>query len=301
MMNQRERLTKCPLCKSGLFLNLHEITDYAISKEKFLLCQCSKCDLIFTNPRPQQVFIQDYYESEDYISHQNKTNNLTNLLYKLVRIFTIRQKVAWLNSFNVAKGNLLDIGCGTGYFLKAAKKSGWKVTGIEPNKTARKTAKEKGLKVITDLDKINDKKLYHCISLFHVLEHVHELRKTIKKLIHLLEENGTIMIAVPNHRSLDAQHYKEHWAAWDVPRHLYHFNHKSMAYLANEFKLHIDQILPMKFDSYYVSLLSEKYQNPDQSFLKQLQNGFINGMKSNKWAKNHNNNYSSLLFILKKS
>lgn len=266
-----------------------------------MLCQCSKCELIFTNPRPEQIDIQSYYESEDYISHQNKSNNLTNLLYKTVRFYTIRQKVNWLNTYNENKGSLLDIGCGTGYFLKAAQKSEWKVTGVEPNKTARNLAKDKGLKVYNKLEKIDDKKSYNCISLFHVLEHVHELRKTIKKLLQHLDDNGALMIAVPNYSSLDAQHYAEYWAAWDVPRHLYHFNQSSMEYLATEFKLKIEDILPMKFDSYYVSLLSEKYSNPDQPFIKQLINGFNKGMESNKWAKENNNNFSSLLFILKKS
>ena len=300
-MDQRERLTKCPLCKSGLFLNLKEITDYAVSKEKFTLCQCSKCELIFTNPRPDQINIQSYYESENYISHQNKSNNLTNLLYKIVRFYTIRQKVNWLNSYNQYKGNLLDMGCGTGYFLNAAKKNGWKVTGVETNKTARKIAKDKGLKVFTEIEKIDNKKIFNCISLFHVLEHVHELRKTLKKIIQRLDENGVLMIAVPNISSLDAQYYGENWAAWDVPRHLYHFDKSSMQYLANDFKLRIVKVIPMKFDSYYVSLLSEKYINPQQSFVKELTKGLQKGLESNKWAKQNDNNYSSLLFILKKS
>lgn len=300
-MDQRERLTKCPLCKSGLFLNLKEVTDHSVSKEKFTLCKCSKCELIFTNPRPDQINIQSYYESELYISHQNKSNNLTNLLYKIVRFYTIRQKVNWLNSYNQYKGNLLDMGCGTGYFLNAAKKNGWKVTGVETNKTARKIAKDKGLKVFTEIEKIDNKKIFNCISLFHVLEHVHELRKTLKKIIQRLDENGVLMIAVPNISSLDAQYYGENWAAWDVPRHLYHFDKSSMQYLANDFKLRIVKVIPMKFDSYYVSLLSEKYINPQQSFVKELTKGLQKGLESNKWAKQNDNNYSSLLFILKKS
>lgn len=300
-MQHKERLTKCPLCKSGLFLNLTDITDHSISKEKFRLCQCSNCELIFTNPRPDQNHIQSYYESNDYISHQDKTNNLTGLIYKSVRLYTIRQKVKWLNKYSEQKGNLLDIGCGTGYFLNAAKNNGWTVTGIEPNKTARTIAKNKGLKVYSDIDKLNSDQLYTCISLFHVLEHVHQLRKTIKKLIYLLDENGCLIIAVPNHNSSDALLYGEYWAGWDVPRHLYHFNQNSIDYLAKEFNLRIEKILPMKFDSYYVSLLSEKYLRPQQSFLSQLIKGFKNGLQSNKWAKENNNNYSSLLFILKKS
>ncbi|EKB49211.1 bifunctional 3-demethylubiquinone-9 3-methyltransferase/ 2-octaprenyl-6-hydroxy phenol methylase [Cecembia lonarensis LW9] len=295
-----ERLNKCPLCKSGLFLNLQEVVDHSISGEKFMLCQCSNCQLIFTNPRPDIEHIAQYYQSTDYISHQDQSNNLTNFIYKQVRKITIKQKVSWLNQYNEKKGNLLDIGCGTGYFLEAAAKNGWSVSGIEPDQTARKLAKNKKIKVKKSISELFKKDQYQCISLYHVLEHIHELRKTGKQLSKMLKNGGTLMIAVPNINSYDAKYYGPYWAGLDVPRHLYHFTPETIQQFAELVGLKIQAIIPMKFDSYYVSLLSEKYQKVKSNIIQQYSHGLITGLKSNLWAKNNQDNYSSILFILKK-
>lgn len=299
-MEYSQRLKKCPLCKSGHFLNFKEVLDYTVSKEKFNLCQCTDCKLIFTNPRPTKDSIYIYYQSENYISHQDKANNFTNILYKIVRRITTRHKLNWLEDYNKEKNNLLDIGCGTGYFLKKAKDKDWKVTGIEPNATARKTAKRKNINVYSNLKKINPTEKFQAITLFHVLEHIHNLRKTGKKLVELLKDDGTLYIAVPNFDSKDSKIYREKWAGLDVPRHLYHFTPETMGIFADQIGMRITDKKPMKFDSYYVSLLSEKYKNPKSSSIKQLINGFINGFISNKFARNNRFNYSSILFILKK-
>lgn len=296
----RERLTKCPLCKSGLFLNHTEIKDYAVSQEKFLLCHCSSCKLIFTNPRPEEIDIGRYYDFKGYISHQDKSNNLTNFLYKWVRKITLKTKISWIEERGKSKGRLLDYGCGTGYFLKEAQDSGWEITGVEPNQNARKLAKNFGLSIFKKIDDIEDKIKFDAITLFHVLEHVHELRKTSKKLIKRLKKNGFLYIAVPNYDSYDSHHYKTKWASLDVPRHLYHFTQESIQHFAKEMNLEIIDQKPMVFDSYYVSLLSENYSNTKASKLKNLVKAFSIGWKSNRWAKENNGKYSSILFILKK-
>lgn len=297
-MDNLERLNKCPLCKSGLFLNLKEITDHAISREQFLLCKCSQCQLVFTNPRPAKESINKYYQSEDYISHRDQSNNLTNFLYKNVRKYTIRQKLGWLKENNLKKGNLLDIGCGTGYFLQAAAKDGWKAIGLEPDNTARNRALQKRLPIVSDISELPKKKLYQCITMFHVLEHIHQLRKTGKKLYEILKSDGTLFIAVPNYNSYDSQYYAEYWAGLDVPRHLYHFTQETIHFFANAHNFKVTNTIPMKFDSYYVSMLSEQYKN--NPLWKRYWKGVTMGIQSNKWAKNNENNYSSLLFILKK-
>uniref|UniRef100_UPI0035941213 class I SAM-dependent methyltransferase n=1 Tax=Aquiflexum sp. TaxID=1872584 RepID=UPI0035941213 len=201
---------------------------------------------------------------------------------------------------NPAKGKLLDIGCGTGYFIKAASNQKWRVTGIEPNPIAREISIKKNIKVFESIDQIRKDKKFDVITLFHVLEHIHELRKTGKKLVKHLKNYGNLIIAVPNHNSFDANLYGTNWAAYDVPRHLYHFDLKSMQRFADEIEMKIVETKPMKFDSYYVSLLSEKYNNPNGPTIGHLLNAFKKGYSSNKWAKNNENNYSSLLFILKK-
>jgi len=292
-----ERLTKCPLCKSGHFNNYLVVKDHSVTKESFTLCKCEKCSFIFTNPRPDRKNIDRYYQSENYVSHSNKGNNIVNILYKIVRTYTLGEKVGWINKYVKNKGRLLDYGCGTGYFLQRANKNGWETIGVEPNNQAAEIAlKNDQLKIYRTIDQLKEENKFDAITLFHVLEHVHELTSTLNILLEKLKKRGTIFIAVPNNNSLDSKIYKEDWAALDVPRHLYHFNQDTMSKLAEEFDLRVVNAVPMKFDSYYVSILSDKITNSGNNIIKSL----INGFKSNKYAKINNNNYSSLLFILRK-
>jgi len=292
-----ERLTNCPLCKSRHFLNHLVVKDHANTQESFTICRCTNCQLWFTNPRPTVGEISRYYDAEQYISHKNKSNTPINFLYKLVRKITIRKKLNWLTKRNKEPGRLLDFGCGTGHLLYAAKKNGWYVSGVEPNSEARNYANDKHhLTIYQNLSDLKKEKKYDAITLFHVLEHVHDLKSTIKQLLELLKKRGTLYIAVPNRDSPDYQHYKENWAALDVPRHLYHFNRQSMQYLAEKYSLKIIEEKPMIFDTYYVSLLSEKYKSTNNSFISSISKGIT----FNKIAANSQNNYSSILFILKK-
>ncbi len=295
-----ERLTKCPLCKSGLFLNHQLVEDHSVSGEKFILCQCKNCSLIFTNPRPDENSIMKYYDSEDYISHQDNSNTLINVIYKTVRKYTLKSKISWINEHTNIPGRILDYGCGTGYFLQAAKKKGWSCFGIEPNQIARQKARDFGLTVFENINQIKKEKKFDAITLFHVLEHIHSLTKTLQNIIKQLKNSGTLFLAVPNVESFDATFYKEEWAGLDVPRHLYHFTQTSMHILAEEMSLKIIDQKPMVFDSYYVSMLSEKYKNKESNKLISLLYAISTGLKSNKWARNNKKNYSSILFILKK-
>ncbi|MCH7401683.1 class I SAM-dependent methyltransferase [Belliella kenyensis] len=292
-----QELTKCPLCLSGHFHAFKSIKDHAVSKENFTLCRCNNCKLIFTNPRPTQNDIGKYYQFDNYVSHQDKGNNLINLLYKQVRKITLKTKIAWIKEYASTKGTLLDYGCGTGYFLREAKENTWHVTGIEPNQDARTIAQKFDINVYESLENLADNQNFDVITLFHVLEHIHDLNATIENICKKLKQNGVIFIAVPNHQSYDAKIYQDDWAAWDVPRHLYHFDQESMQHFASLHQLEIIGHKPMLFDSYYVSLLSSSYK-AKHKLLAPI-NALLNGWKSNAKAKSNNNN-SSILFILKK-
>lgn len=294
-----ERLGKCPLCKSGRFLNYAEITDHAVSKESFILCKCSNCQLLFTNPRPGQTEIAPYYNFPEYFSHEDKAKNLTQWIYQKVRNYSISKKVKLIQKFT-KKGKILDYGCGTGEFLKAAKKQGWKIAGVEPNEKARNQANLKlKNKVQTSVEDVKKESSFDIITLFHVLEHIHDLRKTCKKIINLLKSDGYLIIAVPNHESLDSKKYGKFWAGWDVPRHLYHFNSEAMENFKNEFGLELITTKPMRFDSYYVSLLSEGYMNKDSSLLSRYIRALLTGFKSNRSASSPGQ-YSSNIFVFQK-
>lgn len=295
-----ERLLKCPLCKSGLFLNHSEITDHAVSKKKFIICNCSNCGLGFTNPRPSMEKIGPYYDFPEYYSHEEKAKNLIQRIYQTIRNYAVKQKVKLFLDL-LPNGRILDYGCGTGNVLEAMKKEGWNVTGIEPNNKARKIANKKLKNQVFDsIESLENAGKYDIISLFHVLEHIHELRKTTKSILQLLKKSGYLIIAVPNRTSWDAIHYKENWAAWDVPRHLYHFDSTSIKYFAEQYELELIETKPMYFDSFYVSMLSEKYKNPKQNILSIYLKAIISGVKSNQFAKKHTGNYSSNLYLFKK-
>ena len=287
-----EKLEVCPVCKNTNFNNFLICKDHSVSGESFALNQCTKCSLIFTNPRPGQQSLGKYYESEQYISHSNKSNSVVNFIYKQVRNYTIRQKIKLIRKYTRGT-SLLDFGCGTGEFLAQCTKSGFKTFGYEPNENASNQATSKGLSIIQNLKDLNQK--MDAITAWHVVEHVPTLRDTIKDLKKKLSKDGILFIAVPNVDSFDARHYKEYWAAYDVPRHLYHFSQNSFGKLIAKCKLHLVDTIPMKFDSYYVSLLSEKYLDGKNDFISALRIGYQSNYQAQK-----NREYSSLIYVLKK-
>lgn len=293
-----ENLSECPICNKSKITNFIICKDYTVSGESFAIAECIHCNFKFTSPRPTEEYIGKYYESENYISHSNSNKGIINSLYKLVRNYTLYDKHSIITGLKPNKGNLLDYGCGTGNFLSYCKKKGWTTYGIEPNKTAKNLAEKNNLLIYDSLDelKLQVKEKFEIITLWHVLEHLYDPFDTIKQLKRLLNKDGFFLIAVPNNDSYDALWYKEFWAAYDVPRHLLHFNQKNFKEFIVKSKLKIEKIIPMKFDAYYVSLMSEKNKSGSNNILKAL----LLGRKSNKMAERNNLNYSSLIYVVKK-
>jgi 2-polyprenyl-3-methyl-5-hydroxy-6-metoxy-1,4-benzoquinol methylase len=295
-----EVLTGCPLCGAGQFKEFLHSCDYSITQEDFTIVQCTHCGLKFTNPRPNDAEIGRYYESEDYISHSNTSNGLVNTAYQAVRTYTIRQKT---HLYHKLAGNqpktVLDYGCGTGELLKSLKNSGWDTLGIEPGDKPREFAiRENKLHVKTpDALPAIETGAMTIISMWHVLEHVHRLNETVAELKRILSENGTLIVAVPNSDSYDSRHYKQFWAAYDLPRHLYHFNKTTITELFKRHNMLVEQVKPMIFDSFYVSMLSEKYSTGKTNYFSALKTG----LKTNFHGKSKIENYSSLIFMIKKS
>ena len=266
--------------------------DYSISQEDFQLLLNEELDMLVTSPQPENL--EKYYKSETYISHTDSKKTLIDKLYQIVKRYSLKKKVSLLNSFLTSEKTLLDIGAGTGDFLVAAKKQDWKAQGIEPNSFARNKANEKGVVLFTDLKEVANKK-FDVITLWHVLEHLPDLENQIKTIVSLLKEKGTLVIAVPNFKSYDANYYGNFWAAFDVPRHLWHFSRNSIERIFANHKMQLLKTKPMLFDSFYVSLLSEKYKSGKQNFIR----AFWIGLKSNIRA-NRSKEYASHIYILKK-
>ncbi|WP_394801756.1 MULTISPECIES: class I SAM-dependent methyltransferase [Tenacibaculum] len=265
--------------------------DYSVSKEVFELEKNEEFDMLVTIPVPKNL--SSYYESENYISHTDGKKGVFEKVYQLVKNYTLKRKLKLINSFNSEEKTILDIGAGTGDFLATCKNDNWQVLGIEPNKKAREIAASKNITLQENISIVENKK-FDVITLWHVLEHVENLEEYIQQLKALLKENGTLIIAVPNYKSYDANHYKKYWAAFDVPRHLWHFSQTSISKLFSKENITIVKTLPMKFDSYYVSLLSERYKNGKMNPFKAFWIGFTSNRKAKK-----TNEYSSLIYVLK--
>lgn len=278
--------------KKSVYLALK---DYSVSGENFELMYNSELDMLETFPKPLLEKLPSYYESEDYISHTDSKKSLVDKVYQLVKGYALKNKLKLINSFQTIEKNVLDVGCGTGDFLLTCKNNNWNVVGVEPNKKAKKIAEQK-LHDKTIFENINQLqgKQFDIITLWHVLEHVPDLNEYISKLKALLKPNGVLVIAVPNYKSFDASYYKNFWAAFDVPRHFWHFSQKSISVLFSKVGLKVENVLPMYFDSFYVSLLSEKYKTGTSNFIK----AFYVGLRSNLKAI-QSKEYSSLIYILK--
>ncbi len=292
-----EKINQCPLCSKTKFSLYTTAIDYSNSKEPFAIEQCDHCTFLLTNPRPTETESSQYYEAENYVSHSGSNKGLINQIYLIVRSFTLKNKVKFLKRF--AKGNqLLDVGCGTGDFLYAAKQQGFQVKGIETSPKAKTIAQQKGLEIMDDQQLFAlEPKQFDALTLWHVLEHIHQLNDNLKQFNTLLKPKGVAIIAVPNPQSTDATHYQNQWAALDVPRHLYHFTPKTIEQLMTKhhFKLIHKQLMP--FDAFYVSLLSEKYK-PNNRF--ETLKGFWNGLVALLWATKNVDKASSIMYVFEK-
>lgn len=291
-----EKLIACPVCDGADFEPFLTTRDHFLTGEDFSIARCINCHFLVTHPRPAEDALSSYYHSEKYISHSNTDKGLVNRLYKIVRNHSLDKKVKLLKKFKPS-GKVLDIGCGTGHYLDRLAKHGFELSGVEPEPAAREFAiREFKLKVWPDLFELNgDKGEYDAITLWHVLEHVYHLNNYMSEIKRLLSADGILIIAVPNPESYDAMVYEKHWAAYDLPRHLYHFTRETMNAFAAKHQFELVDIDPMKFDAYYVSMLSEKYKKGKNDYPA----AFLTGLKSNFRAKRSNSNYSSLIYILK--
>lgn len=269
------------------------VTDFSVSKEVFELRYNDDIKALETFPRP--VDIDKYYQSDDYISHTDNNSGLVNKVYQSVKQYMLSRKVRLLFQYKRKLRSVLDIGAGTGDFVKLLKSVNVAATGVEPSASARKRAAEKGVKLEESISQVEDL-TFDAISMWHVLEHIPEPRAHLKKCFEMLNTDGLLVIAVPNYKSFDAQYYGSYWAAYDVPRHLWHFNQEGMKQLLQESGFQMRAVKPMPFDAFYISLLSEKYKTGSSSFLK----AFYIGLRSN-WKAASNKEYSSLIYIAQKS
>ena len=287
----------CPVCKSGDIHFSFKAKDHTVSGKMFEVWTCKHCTALFTQDIPEMEEMGSYYQSDKYISHSDTDRGFVNRLYHVVRKYTLQSKKNLIcKETGLKQGNILDIGSGTGAFLDTMKNTGWNVTGLEPGEEAR----EKG-RTLYNVHSLPSQELFNlqagsfdAITLWHVLEHVHQLHAYVEQVKKLMTDKGVLFIAVPNYTSHDASHYQEGWAAYDVPRHLYHFSPLSINMLMKQHGLRTRKMIPMWFDSYYVSMLSEQYKKG--GMLTAMFTGLVSSLKTMADKKRS----SSLIYVIEK-
>ena len=289
-------MNSCPICTTEMKFKF-VTKDYLVTGESFDIVECEACSIRTTTPFPDKKIIGNYYSSDDYISHDDKVSGIFDSIYGLVRTYQLNKKKKLIGEyFNKSNGKILDIGCGAGDFLQYMKENHWNINGVDTSNKARKIANKKlNIKVMDPKDWINNKEKYDVITCWHSLEHVHEPWVYLDKIKKSLTLDGFLIVALPNYQSTDAKIYKEFWAAYDTPRHLYHFTIKSMNKTIKPHGLNIESIYRMNFDPFYVSMLSAKHMG------KSFMSGLINGFKSWTLSIFSKDKCSSLIFIIKKN
>jgi 2-polyprenyl-3-methyl-5-hydroxy-6-metoxy-1,4-benzoquinol methylase len=290
----------CPLCSSSEISHFQTCTDYFVSKEVFDIYRCTKCGFIFIQDHPEESEIGRYYESDDYISHSDTSRGLTDKAYQVTRGIMLGKKKRMIKKITgLSSGNILDIGSGTGHFLNTMKNSGWEISGVEINPKAREYAASR-----FDIDTISPENIstlpgnyFDCITLWHVLEHLQEPFKYMEEIARLLKNDGVCIVALPNSNSFDSKHYGKEWAAYDVPRHLWHFNPSTFTIFAGKNRLAVAEKRKLPLDVFYISILSEKYKGSKFALLTGTLNGI--GFLIRSWFVESGN--SSIVYILKKS
>ena len=290
-------IKNCPVCNKSNFSKHLESKDFSVSKESFVVVSCDTCDFHFTNPRPSDENLGKYYISDHYISHNNTRRTLFEKIYQLVRRIAINGKFRLISTF-FRSGRILDVGCGTGDFLNKCKSKNWETKGVEPSEIARNQAinnHKLDVEESTDLSKLEGE--FDIITMWHVLEHVPILNETLVQFNQLLSKKGKIIIAVPNLESYDAKYYKEYWAAYDLTIHLYHFSKKSICTLFEKHGFSLRKTKGMKFDSFYVSMLSEEHISGKKNFIKSV---FV-GVISNLYGFFGKRGFSSSIYVFERS
>jgi len=293
------RHTECPVCRSKEVQPLLTVTDHTVSGETFDVWMCTTCTLRFTQDAPDEASIARYYKSEDYISHTDSNKGIINQLYKRVRQYTLGSKAKLLVAQTAThSGRLLDIGCGTGAFLNRMLQNGWEAKGLEPDSQARQLARKLYGIEAGDITELFTLRLasFDAITMWHVLEHVHQLHEYLEQISKLLKTGGKLFVAVPNYTSLDAEIYVNYWAAYDVPRHLYHFTPAAISALVAQHGMTVSAREPMWFDAFYISMLSSKYQTGSTSYAGAL----LNGLRSNFLTLREPGRCSSVIYVVSK-
>jgi 2-polyprenyl-3-methyl-5-hydroxy-6-metoxy-1,4-benzoquinol methylase len=267
-----------------------KIKDYFYSQDVFEVLPSKHEGVLETFPKLNEAELSGYYNHENYISHQTKSKTLLEKVYQVAKRVMIKRKQNKV--FNFCKsGRILDIGTGTGDFLKSFDSKSWEKFAIEPNEGLHKALKNEKIHILKSVEEIQHQQ-FDVITLWHALEHIPNLEGTLQRIQSSLNPDGVLIIAVPNYNSYDAAFYKTHWAAWDVPRHVWHFSKSGLISLCQKFNFEFVTNSPLLLDAFYISIISEKYRNSNN-----MLRAFCVGLYSNLLGL-FKNEYSSFVYVL---
>jgi SAM-dependent methyltransferase len=274
-------------------------TDFYASGDSFELFSCEDCNFTFTQDFPSGSAMDRYYESSEYIPHSDTRKGIVNVVYHLVRKYMLGKKARLvMKEARLSSGKLLDIGTGTGYFPSIMARKGWETEAIEKDACARTFAKEKFNLDVKPEEALSafEPDTFNVITLWHVMEHLEKLNETWGRLYELLTDKGVLIVAVPNHASYDAEKYGADWAAYDVPRHLWHFTSGTMQQFGSKHGFILAERYPMSFDAFYISMLSEKNMKKPFSFLRGTYTGLLTWFR----ALTRKEKSSSMIYVFRK-
>ena len=262
-----------------------KVKDYIKSGDLFQLYKDNNSGIVWTFLDKNHNH-EYYYSSEKYIPHKEK-KGFFGFLYLFVQKIMFRYKLKNLKNHINKNKIVLDYGSGDGRFAEYLNQLQIKTMTYDP--LVKKLDESEPNSYQTPENQIDT------IMMWHVIEHIPDLDSSIKAIYNSIKNKGSLVVAVPNIDSYDSKHYKECWAGFDVPRHLYHFNHESLINFIEKQGFIYNYRKPLIFDSFYVSILSEKNRNNPFGTL----NGLIIGLISNLFAL-FSTNYSSSFYVFTK-
>ena len=262
-MKESYSINRCPVCGHSSFKHFLNVPDWLVSKEVFELQQCEQCQFVFTANAPLEKDAGPYYNSEEYVEHSDTSSGLIYSVYHVARRAMLHYKYIKIKRLHAGK-KLLDVGSGSGYFLNFMKKKGYNVTGVEISKKAVALCKKNfGIKAHSPSEFLEEKldTDYDIISLWHVFEHVYSYDAYFELFSKSLNNNGYLILALPNCDSQDARMNKSYWGAYDTPRHIWHFTSKTIELFAmgRGFKMIKKHRMPL--DPFFNVMVSDSYKD----------------------------------------
>ncbi len=289
----------CPLCGASGQIPYAGCTDYTVSKEHYTLMRCPSCGMVYTLDPPSQDKMAQYDKLGLKLKLGDSPSGLIGKLYYRVRSYMLGRKahIVESQSYRTA-GTLLNYGAKTGFFSHRMERRGWKVISVEKYHEERQFSLEMFHHRMIDLNEMDKLRpgTFDVITLWHVFEHNPHPDKLLDRFYDLLRPGGILVMACPNICSTDAMHYGPYWAAYDVPRHLWHFSPTSLCNLVHKHGFTLMHHESMPFDSFYISILSEKQMRHKLAFIR----GFLYGLHSWLVSLSKRGKSSSLVYVFRK-